>query len=49
MSFPWMTNTQIQQSTGLNTYKDHSPHMRSTPTKPTSKSGIHDASCIYIW
>ena len=49
MSFPWMTNTQIQQSTGLNTYKDHSPHMRSTPTKPTSKSGIHDARGSRRW
>eukprot|EP00943_MAST-04B_sp_MAST-4B-sp1_P004341 g4341.t1 len=49
MSFPWMTNTQIQQSTGLSSYKDHKPHMRSTPTKPTSKSGIHDARGSRRW
>ena len=49
MSFPWMTNTQIQQSTGLTAYKDHTPHMRSQPTKPTSRCGIHDARGSKRW
>ena len=49
MSFPWMTNTQIQQSTGLTAYKDHTPHMRSQPTKPTSRCGIHDARGSRRW
>jgi hypothetical protein len=44
-----MTNTQIQQATGLTEYKDHSPHMRRVPQRPTGKSGIHAPRGDHRW